>query len=201
MIWSMVGLQSCPNSMATDSCWMKICFISPVFLGVMESPRTCLHAILSLLEQGVEGGHGPRCLHEMPCFAELAYQLIYKLCASRDTSAPTLRYLRTTHDFLYQQLRHLPFIQSDYSEWSVTTCLWLMFMASVLEGGLPCWLTYCRADHWIKVWVYWLENSSDQPAALQQQDGYWKRGLHFSLHKLYAMQTELITFNIYLNFI
>ncbi|XP_025098310.1 nuclear pore complex protein Nup205-like isoform X3 [Pomacea canaliculata] len=94
--------------------------------GVMESPRTCLHAILSLLEQGVEGGHGPRCLHEMPCFAELAYQLIYKLCASRDTSAPTLRYLRTTHDFLYQQLRHLPFIQSDYKVSIIPHQSWLL---------------------------------------------------------------------------
>nr|KAG5691714.1 hypothetical protein BaRGS_010217 [Batillaria attramentaria] len=59
---------------------------------------------------------GPRCLQDTPRLAELAYHLIYQLCANRDTSAPTLRYLRTTHDFLFQQLRHLPFDKQEYSK-------------------------------------------------------------------------------------
>ena len=83
----------------------------------MGQPRTCLHALLNMLQQGVDTGSGPQCLHDTPCLAELGYQLVYKLCAVHDTSAPTLRYLRTTYDFLYQQLRHLPFDQTDYSEW------------------------------------------------------------------------------------
>ncbi|KAL8613661.1 hypothetical protein ACOMHN_029753 [Nucella lapillus] len=82
--------------------------------GVLGQSRTCLHALLSLLQQGVDTGGGPQCLHTTPCLAELAYQLVYQLCAVRDTSAPTLRYLRTTYDFLFQQLRHLPLEQSDY---------------------------------------------------------------------------------------
>ena len=91
--------------------------LSCVFSGVMGQPRTCLHALLNMLQQGVDTGSGPQCLHNTPCLAELGYQLVYKLCAVHDTSAPTLRYLRTTYDFLYQQLRHLPFDQADYSEW------------------------------------------------------------------------------------
>ena len=88
----------------------------------MGQPRTCLHALLNMLQQGVDSGPGPQCLHDTPRLAELAYQLVYKLCAVRDTSAPTLRYLRTTYDFLFQQLRHLPFDQTDYSEWILLGC-------------------------------------------------------------------------------
>ena len=99
--------------------------LSCVFSGVLGQPRTCLHALLNILQQGVDSGSGPQCLHNTPRLAELAYQLVYKLCALRDTSPPTLRYLRTTYDFLFQQLRHLPFDQMDYSEFNLWQCLTL----------------------------------------------------------------------------
>ena len=44
-----------------------------------------------------------------PKLAELSYKLLYKMSANRDTSTPTLRYLRTTRDFLFQHLSHVPF--------------------------------------------------------------------------------------------
>lgn len=62
-----------------------------------------------MLNRGVDTHHGPFCVTETPKFAELAYQLIYSLCANKDTATPTLRYLRTSHDFLYRHLQHLPF--------------------------------------------------------------------------------------------
>lgn len=37
-------------------------------------------------------------------------QVIYQLCTNTDTSGPTMRYLRTSQDFLYSHLQHLPFI-------------------------------------------------------------------------------------------
>ncbi|XP_070580305.1 nuclear pore complex protein Nup205-like [Ptychodera flava] len=77
--------------------------------GVLGSPKTCLHTILSLLGKGVDSRSGPTCIYEMPRFSELAYQLIYALCANKDTSSPTMRYLRATHDFFYEHLQHLPF--------------------------------------------------------------------------------------------
>ena len=77
--------------------------------GVLGAPKTCLHAILDILSRGVGSQYGPMCVTETPKFAELAYQLIYCLCANKDTAAPTLRYLRTSHDFLYRHLQHLPF--------------------------------------------------------------------------------------------
>jgi len=40
----------------------------------------------------------------------LPYQVIYQLCACPDTSGPTMRYLRTSQDFLFSHLQHLPFI-------------------------------------------------------------------------------------------
>lgn len=40
-------------------------------------------------------------------------QVIYQLCACPDTSGPTMRYLRTSQDFLFSHLQHLPFILSS----------------------------------------------------------------------------------------
>ncbi len=79
-----------------------------VFSGILGSPRTCLHAVLSILNQGLESHAGPSCIQNFPRLADLAYHLIYKLCANQETSGPTMRYLRT-HDFLYRHLQHLPF--------------------------------------------------------------------------------------------
>ncbi|KAJ7377332.1 hypothetical protein OS493_029691 [Desmophyllum pertusum] len=77
--------------------------------GVLGASKTCLHAVLDILNRGVDTHHGPSCVTETSKFAELAYQLIYSLCANKDTATPTLRYLRTSHDFLYRHLQHLPF--------------------------------------------------------------------------------------------
>ena len=76
---------------------------------MLGASKTCLHAVLDILNRGVDTHHGPSCVTETPKFAELAYQLIYSLCANKDTATPTLRYLRTSHDFLYRHLKHLPF--------------------------------------------------------------------------------------------
>lgn len=86
----------------------------PNLTGVLDSPKTCLHSILTLLEQGLGTRDGPSCLHAQPKLAELGFHLIYALCANKDTSPATLRYLRTTHDFLYQQLQHLPLESKKY---------------------------------------------------------------------------------------
>lgn len=77
--------------------------------GVLAASKTCLHAVLDMLNRGVDTHHGPSCVTETPKFAELAYQLIYSLSANKATATPTLRYLRTSHDFLYRHLQHLPF--------------------------------------------------------------------------------------------
>eukprot|EP00057_Strongylocentrotus_purpuratus_P025366 XP_011679840.1 PREDICTED: nuclear pore complex protein Nup205 [Strongylocentrotus purpuratus] len=77
--------------------------------GVLGSSRTCLHAVVSVLERGITSHSGPSAIHNTPQLAELAYELVYRLCANRETSAPTMRYLRTTQDFFYKHLRHAPF--------------------------------------------------------------------------------------------
>ncbi|KAI3371589.1 hypothetical protein L3Q82_024149, partial [Scortum barcoo] len=78
--------------------------------GVLGCPRSCLHAILSLLQRGTEKRSGPVLTQQAPHLAELCYQVIYQLCACPDTSGPTMRYLRTSQDFLFSHLQHLPFI-------------------------------------------------------------------------------------------
>ena len=77
--------------------------------GVLGASKTCLHAVLDILNREVDTHRGPSCVTDAPKFTELAYQLVYNLCANKDTAIPTLRYLRTSHDFLYQHLQHLPF--------------------------------------------------------------------------------------------
>ncbi|GFS19080.1 nuclear pore complex protein Nup205-like, partial [Elysia marginata] len=99
--------------------------------GVMDSPKTCLHSVLSMLERGLGTREGPSSLRDRPQLAELGYRLIYSLAANRDTSAPTLRYLRTTHDFLFRQLQHLPLDSGKYmSDVSDHQC-WLLRTAAI----------------------------------------------------------------------
>nr|XP_022290304.1 nuclear pore complex protein Nup205-like [Crassostrea virginica] len=99
--------------------------------GILGSPKTCLHAVLSLLERGVGSHSGPSCLRDTPRLAELAYKLIYLLAANKETSTPTLRYLRTTRDFLYRQLQHLPFTQQFYKRPVMVAQSWLMKLIAI----------------------------------------------------------------------
>ncbi|KAH0510127.1 Nuclear pore complex protein Nup205 [Microtus ochrogaster] len=99
--------------------------------GVLGCPRTCLHAILNILEKGTEGRTGPVVVQEYPQLAELCYQVIYQLCACSDTSGPTMRYLRTSQDFLFSQLQHLPFSNKEYEISMLNQMSWLMKTASI----------------------------------------------------------------------
>ncbi|KAJ7329960.1 hypothetical protein JRQ81_016134 [Phrynocephalus forsythii] len=99
--------------------------------GVLGCPRTCLHAILNILENGTETRSGPRAVQQSPHLAELCYQVIYQLCACSDTSGPTMRYLRTSQDFLFSQLQHLPFSVKEHEIPALNQMSWLMKIASI----------------------------------------------------------------------
>ncbi|KAJ3285498.1 hypothetical protein HK104_009455 [Borealophlyctis nickersoniae] len=85
-----------------------------------NSQVACLHAILELLQRGTKaardeeiGGEGsdeatfdPLWVTH-PSLSERCYELVYLLCADINTSAPTMRYLRT-RDFFYRQLKSMP---------------------------------------------------------------------------------------------
>lgn len=45
-------------------------------LGVLGCPRSCLHAILSLLQRGSERRSGPVITQQAPHLAELCYQVL-----------------------------------------------------------------------------------------------------------------------------
>lgn len=99
--------------------------------GVLGCPRSCLHAILSLLQRGTEKRSGPTLTQQAPHLAELCYQVIYQLCACPDTSGPTMRYLRTSQDFLFSHLQHLPFILSGNQIAALSQMSWLMKTAAI----------------------------------------------------------------------
>ena len=76
--------------------------------GVLGSPRSVLHAILSLVQHTQEPSNPIGCHYSNPKLAELCYKVIFQLCSHRDLSTPTLRYLRNSHDFFHSQLSVLP---------------------------------------------------------------------------------------------
>ncbi|XP_069619286.1 nuclear pore complex protein Nup205 isoform X1 [Ranitomeya imitator] len=99
--------------------------------GVLGFPRTCLHSILDVLKKGTDGRTGPVAVVESPHLAELCYQVIHQLCACADTSGPTMRYLRTSQDFLVTQLHHLPFSVKGHEISILNQMSWLMKTASI----------------------------------------------------------------------
>ncbi|RDX43688.1 hypothetical protein OH76DRAFT_1188692 [Lentinus brumalis] len=81
--------------------------------------RSCVHAILELLNFGVPRIKGKesrrqRTLGEplfitLPAFAERCYHVIFQLCQHPRTSEATMRYLRTREDFFSRHLAAIPF--------------------------------------------------------------------------------------------
>lgn len=76
--------------------------------GVLESPRTVLHSLLSLVQHSSDPRNPIGCHYGNPKLAELCYKVVFQLCSHRDLSTPTLRYLRNNHDFFHAQLSAIP---------------------------------------------------------------------------------------------
>ncbi|KAH9856365.1 nucleoporin Nup186/Nup192/Nup205 [Lenzites betulinus] len=81
--------------------------------------RSCVHAILDLLNHGVPRlkGKESRRRHalgeplfiSLPALAERCYHVIFQLCQHPRTSESTMRYLRTREDFFARHLAAIPF--------------------------------------------------------------------------------------------
>lgn len=78
------------------------------FQGILGTPRTCLHSILDILSKGLNTPRGASSIRDTPRLTELCFQLVYVLCQNKETSEATIRYLRTSHDYFYSHLVHLP---------------------------------------------------------------------------------------------
>ncbi|KAF3854550.1 hypothetical protein F7725_022605 [Dissostichus mawsoni] len=85
----------------------------------------------NLQDPGTEKRSGPVLTQQAPHLAELCYQVIYQLCACPDTSGPTMRYLRTSQDFLFSHLQHLPFILPSNQIAALSQMSWLMKTAAI----------------------------------------------------------------------
>ncbi len=75
--------------------------------GVLGSIRTPFHAILSFLKPVSPRVPSPA-IQRSPHLCEASYRLVYYLSANVQTSEVTLRYLRSSEDFLTTQLSLLP---------------------------------------------------------------------------------------------
>lgn len=95
--------------------------------GVTEQPRTCLHALLGLLEKNInkEAQH-----NISPKVIELGYKLLYQLCSHPNMSDIVLRFLRS-FNFLGRQVSALPF-SNDHVEWiQLSQMSWLLKSVAV----------------------------------------------------------------------
>ncbi|XP_063238890.1 nuclear pore complex protein Nup205 [Bacillus rossius redtenbacheri] len=81
--------------------------------GVMGTPRNCLHALTSLLNEHVLLPGGAQLQLVRPGVVELGYHTLYALCANLLTSDPVLRFLRSCGDFLALHVAALPFTGTD----------------------------------------------------------------------------------------
>lgn len=79
------------------------------FIGFRGFPRTCLHSILGLLNTSLRSRTNMTTPVVNHSLVELSYRLIYALAGNIRTSEPTLRFLRSSGDFLQRHLAALPF--------------------------------------------------------------------------------------------
>lgn len=120
--------------------------------------RSCIHAILDLLNEGIPHLKGKSTARKhaesieplfmtLPAFAERCYRVVYQLCKYPRTSDFTMRYLRTREDFFARHLSAIlfkvppklqtPYIEVMYNDGSrVTTTV--SVMASFLR--LRSWI-------------------------------------------------------------
>lgn len=99
--------------------------------GVAGFPRTCLHSILDLLDQHI-AGHSPN--REATDLVESCYRLVYRLCARPNTSAPTLRFLRSRDYFLCRHVKHNVDLKSA-SPVTVSARSWVLRACACAAGA------------------------------------------------------------------
>lgn len=98
--------------------------------GMRGSIRTCLHSLVSKLEEEV--ANEAILFATRPMLACMYYEFMYELCTNMDTCTPTTRFLRLNHDFFNRQLQCLPFPKPDDSVKEVLKCeAWLMRMIAL----------------------------------------------------------------------
>ncbi|XP_054275578.1 nuclear pore complex protein Nup205-like [Macrosteles quadrilineatus] len=93
--------------------------------GMLGFPLTCLHAVMSLLNTGLRAHSDVTAPSVNPRLTELCYHLIYALAANVRTSEPTLRFLRSSGDFIQRHLAALPFNSSNKG-CDLTQTAWLL---------------------------------------------------------------------------
>ena len=92
--------------------------------GVLNSPKTTLHSLLWLLSD-------KDLRQDNRELVELGYELIYKLCQNDETSGPALRYLRSSHDFIYRQLNDLELPNTEVDALYLKTHGWLLKLVAL----------------------------------------------------------------------
>lgn len=104
--------------------------------GIMGAIRTPFHALLALLRPTSNKSFSPN-LVTCPHLCEKAFHLIYMLSSDNQTYEPTLRYLRSSEDFLSCQLAVLPLPEEVESVQIIKGMAWLLKTLAI-ELKLVC---------------------------------------------------------------
>lgn len=91
--------------------------------GVLNAPKTVLHALLAILTRSDDD--------ESEELLELGYETIYRLCSNTETSAPALRYLRSTYDFVFDRIQALKEPLEDISVEKLRSVGWLLKLSAL----------------------------------------------------------------------
>ena len=107
------------------SCFRRTILQQP---GIRDQPRTCLHALLGILENNitVDGHSSGVNLRAI----ELAYKLLYQLCSHPNLSDVMLRFLRSSN-FLGRQVAALPFAPDKCEFSQLSQMSWLLKSVAV----------------------------------------------------------------------
>ncbi|XP_047033205.1 nuclear pore complex protein Nup205 [Helicoverpa zea] len=102
--------------------------------GAGGYPRTCLHAILDILEQHIADHNQQH--KEANNLVESCYRLVYWLCARPNTSAPILRFLRTRDYFLSRHVKATVDLKSA-SVVTLSARSWVLRACACEAGAAP----------------------------------------------------------------
>lgn len=105
--------------------------------GVLGSVRSPFHAILGLLRP-LPTGEMSLAFERTPNLAVASLKLIYHLCSNMATSEVTLRFLRSSEDFLVTQSQLLPFQGSQKSKTQLNRAMAWLLKTVAIEAKILC---------------------------------------------------------------
>ncbi len=126
--------------------------------GVLGAVRSPFHAILGLLRPSSNGEMAPA-FERTPNLAVASLKLIYHLCSNMATSEVTLRFLRSTENFLCTQASLLPYPGTSKNKTHLNRAMAWLLKTVAIEAKVLCQTR--QRSQVVKLAELFLENVKD----------------------------------------